>query len=166
MPSESAKEFNAAVITVSDKAFRGERKDQSGPTARQLLEKAGFNVERIELVSDDYEALRKLLLELSEAGSIDLIVTTGGTGFGPRDLTPEATLDMIERRADGLTELMRISSLEKTPLASLSRAVCGIRKRTLIINLPGSPSAVKENLKAVLPVLDHALALLSGSEPH
>lgn len=159
-------EFKAAVITVSDKGFAGEREDESGPLAVKMLKDAGIAMVETGIIPDEREIIAATLIRLCDESEANLVLTTGGTGFAPRDVTPEATLDVIEKRADGLAELMRLESLKHTDYAALSRAVCGIRGDTLIINLPGSPKAVKENLKAVLKVVEHSLVLLSGGMPH
>lgn len=152
-----------AILTISDRGFRGERKDLSGPTLKAGLEKHGaFTVIEEGLVSDDPEAIKEVLVAWSDRGDIDLILTTGGTGFSPRDLAPEATLAVIERAAPGFAEAMRHESLKITPHAMISRAVAGIRKTTLIINFPGSPRAAGECLEFVLPALPHALEKLAG----
>ena len=152
----------AIIMTLSDKGARGEREDASGAAAEELLRDAGYAVKERLLMSDDRPAITEALIRLCDAGEADLIVTTGGTGLAPRDNTPEATMDAIERNAPGIAEAMRLHSLSITPRGMLSRGVSGIRKRTLIINLPGSPRAVRENLEYVLPTLEHALALIKG----
>ena len=152
----------AAVITISDKGSRGERKDTAGPAVRRLLEEAGYQVVHTDLVPDDYETIRKVLKECADEKGVWLTVTTGGTGFSPRDVTPEATLSVVEREARGIPEAMRAASLAITPKACLSRAAAGIRKGTLIVNLPGSEKAAVENLSAVLPALRHGLEVLRG----
>jgi molybdopterin adenylyltransferase len=158
-------EIVAAVITISDSASRGEREDKSGPAVIDELEKLGAKIAAREILADDLAAISQRLRELADEGVVNLICTTGGTGFAPRDTTPEATRAVIEREAPGLAELMRTRSLEKTPLAPLSRAVCGIRGHTLIVNLPGSTRGAVQNLAAIRAVLPHAIALLSES-PH
>ncbi|MEW5829148.1 MAG: MogA/MoaB family molybdenum cofactor biosynthesis protein [Chloroflexota bacterium] len=148
------------ILTASDRSARGERPDASGPALVELIELQGWQVTRQMVLPDDLRELRQTLIEWADESALDVILTTGGTGFSPRDVTPEATLSVIERQAPGLAEAMRADSLAKTPHAMLSRAVAGIRGRTLIINLPGSPKGAVENLKVVLPVLAHAVELL------
>jgi molybdopterin adenylyltransferase len=155
--------MRVAVITISDRSARGEREDVSGPELRKLVAKQAWDVNRHAIVSDDQEEIEKILKEWADSGEVDLILTTGGTGFSARDRAPEATLAVIDRSAPGLAEAMRASSLKKTPHAMLSRAVSGIRKATLIVNLPGSPRAAKENLQVILPALQHAVELLGES---
>ncbi len=157
--------FTAAVLTLSDQGAAGRREDRSGPVVRQRLADLGITVSDHALQSDDPEAIVERLQAWVSEG-IQLIVTTGGTGFGPRDRTPEATRRVIERDAPGLAELMRAAGLRQTPMAALSRGVCGIAGSTLIINLPGSERAVRENLDALEPVLLHALQLISGDTEH
>ena len=154
--------LSAAVVTVSDGVTHGTRQDESGDVAEALLRDAGFEVIERAVVPDERPQIEALLLGLVEQG-VGLVATTGGTGFGPRDVTPEATRAIIEREAPGLTELMRAAGLAKTPLAALSRAVAGSTGSTLILNLPGSPRGVRESLEAVLPVVHHAVELLTGS---
>ena len=153
--------FSAAVLTVSDRSFRGERPDGSGPVAAAMLEEAGCQVVSQSIVPDERAGIEAALTALSESG-VALIITTGGTGFAPRDVTPEATAAVCDRMVPGIPEAMRLASLAVTPRAMLSRAAAGIRDRTLIINLPGSPKAVRENLQAVLPTLRHGLEVLRG----
>lgn len=154
--------FHAAVLTVSDRSFRGERPDGGGPLVAELLEQAGYLVTKRAIVPDDQPQIEAVLRKLADAGDIQLLVTTGGTGFAPRDVTPEATIAVCERLAPGIPEAMRYASMQITPRAMLSRAQAGIRGETLIINLPGSPKAAKENLEAILPFLEHGLELLIG----
>lgn len=153
---------NAAVVTVSDRCFLGERADESGPAVEAVLREAGFALMPRSLVPDDNIAIQAALRRLCDEDGTALVVTTGGTGFAPRDVTPEATAAVCNKLAPGLGEAMRAASLNKTPNAMLSRAVCGIRGESLIINLPGSPRAARENLEAVLSALPHALKLLRG----
>jgi molybdenum cofactor synthesis domain-containing protein len=150
------------VITVSDACSRGEREDASGAALVQLLQDLGAEIVETKVVSDDLDPLSELLRSSAENNNVNLIVTTGGTGFSPRDNTPEATLAVIEREAPGLAEAMRMETLKQTPMAMISRGVCGIRANTLIINLPGAPQAVRESFAVIAPVLNHAIALLSG----
>ncbi len=158
--------LRAAVVTVSDGVTRGTRVDESGDLAEAMLRSGGFEVEDRSVLPDERPQIEARLRELAERG-FPLVVTTGGTGFGPRDVTPEATRAVIEREGPGLTELMRRVGLEATPMAALSRAVAGTRGRTLILNLPGSPRGVRESLEAVLPVVTHAVELLAGvAGPH
>jgi molybdopterin adenylyltransferase len=153
--------FNIGIITASDKGSRGERQDVSGKTIATMLSGLG-EVKHYVVVPDDREALSRELINMVDSLSLDLILTTGGTGLGPRDVTPEATLAVIERQVPGIPEAMRARSLEITSRAMLSRAVAGIRGRTLIINLPGSPKGVTECLEVVLPALEHGLAIMKG----
>ena len=155
--------FYAAVLTVSDRSFRRERPDGSGPLVAKLLEEAGYAVVRTAVLPDEQPQIEAALREIADSGRVQLLVTTGGTGFAPRDVTPEATLAVCERLAPGIPEAMRAASLAVTPRAMLSRAAAGIRGRSLIVNLPGSPKAVRENLEAVLPALEHGLKMLRGS---
>lgn len=155
-------QFAAAVVTVSDRSFRGERPDGSGPVVKELLEGTGYRVIRMEIVPDEQREIEGILVALADREDVALVVTTGGTGFAPRDVTPEATIAVCQRLAPGIPEAMRQASLAITSRAMLSRAAAGIRGRTLIVNLPGSPKAARENLEAVLPALDHGLAMLRG----
>ena len=154
--------FTAKVITVSDRSARGERPDGSGPVVKALLEEAGYQVVDCIIVPDELEKIAQALRKGAEE-DVALILTTGGTGFAPRDVTPEATLSVVERQTPGIPEAMRAASMRITPRAMLSRSVAGILKRTLIVNLPGSPKAAKENLEAVLPALNHGLLMLRGA---
>ena len=156
--------YRIAVITLSDKGAAGERRDESGPLIRRITEEQGFEVVSAEILPDGIEPLKGRLIEICDQYTADLILTTGGTGFSERDLTPEATLEAAERLAPGISEAMRLESLKITKRAMLSRGVSVIRKRTLIINLPGSPKAVKENLECILPTLSHGLGTLCGKE--
>ncbi|HXW68083.1 MAG TPA: MogA/MoaB family molybdenum cofactor biosynthesis protein [Dissulfurispiraceae bacterium] len=148
-----------ALLTLSDKGSRGERADQSGPLIMEIIKDAG-TVNYYEVLPDDRELIRARLLEYT--GKVDLILTTGGTGLSPRDVTPEATLDVIERQVPGIAEAMRMEGMKKTSRSMLSRAVAGVKGQTLIINLPGSPKAVKENLEAILDVIPHAIEKIKG----
>jgi molybdopterin adenylyltransferase len=148
------------ILTISDSAARGEREDVSGQTIRELLEGLG-EVAEARIVADDRAAIEAALREMCEAG-LQFVATTGGTGLGPRDVTPEATQAVIERPAPGIAEAMRAESLKKTPMAMISRATAGVRGRTLIVNLPGSPKGVRECLGILLPVLPHAIDILAG----
>ena len=148
------------ILTLSDRSSRGERVDSSGPALAHLIEAENWSVTKQALLPDNASAIRAILSKWADSGEMDIILTTGGTGFSPRDVTPEATRGVIEREAPGLAEAMRSASLKITPHAMLSRIVTGIRKRTLIINLPGSPKGAVENLQVILPVLPHAIQLL------
>ena len=148
------------ILTLSDRSSRGERPDASGPALARLILTENWSVAKQELLPDNESAIRTTLSEWADSGEIDVILTTGGTGFSPRDVTPEATRAVIEREAPGLAEAMRAASLKITPHAMLSRIVAGIRKRTLIVNLPGSPKGAVENLQVIMPVLEHAVQLL------
>jgi molybdopterin adenylyltransferase len=158
--------IRAVVITVSDGCASGVREDLSGAALLELLEEAGASIVSREILSDDLEPLAEVLRTFSERTDVNLIVTTGGTGFAPRDNTPEATRAVIEREAPGLAEAMRAETRRNTPLAMISRGVCGIRSNTLIINLPGSPKAVRESFAVVRPVLPHVIDLLEGRTEH
>ena len=150
-----------AILTVSDRSARGERPDLSGPAIEELISERGWSVSRVEIIPDELPLLINTLTTWADSGDLDIILTTGGTGFSPRDITPEATLQVIDRQAPGLAEAMRAASLEITPHAMMSRATAGIKGRTLIVNLPGSPRGAVENLQVILPVFEHAVALLS-----
>ncbi len=152
--------FTAAVLTISDKGSRGQRVDTSGPVLVEGLSASGFEVTHTQIIPDDQELIKNTLIKFADDIGVNLVLTTGGTGFSPRDVTPEATEAVIERRTPGLTELARLESLKITPKAALSRAAAGIRNRTLIINMPGSPKAAKEHLEVLLPVLEHGLDIL------
>ena len=152
--------MRVGILTVSDRAARGEREDASGPALMQLVQETGWFVTITALVPDEESAIRDKLMIWADGAELDVILSTGGTGFAPRDVTPEATRAVIERETPGLAEAMRAASLKVTPHAMLSRIVTGIRKKTLIINLPGSPKGAVENLQVVIPVLPHAIQLL------
>ena len=151
--------IKATVITVCS---RGERKDTSGEVLVQLLRDLGAEIVATQILADDLDPLAEALRKYADQPGVNLIITTGGTGFAPRDNTPEATLKVIEREAPGLAEAMRMETLKQTPMAMISRGVCGIRSSTLIVNLPGSPKAVSESFAVIAPVLKHAIALLAG----
>jgi molybdenum cofactor synthesis domain-containing protein len=156
-------QINAVVITVSDACSRGKRHDASGESLVQLLRDLGAEIVATQILSDDLDPLTDTLRDFADRPDVNLIVTTGGTGLAPRDNTPEATLKIIEREAPGLAEAMRMETLKQTPMAMISRGVCGIRSGALLINLPGSPKAVRESFAVIAPVLNHAIALLAGS---
>jgi molybdenum cofactor synthesis domain-containing protein len=157
-------EIRAAVLTVSDRSARGEREDVSGPVLAELLREAGATVVAQEVVSDELEPLAAKLRELADRSDVNLVVTTGGTGLGPRDNTPEATRAAVEREVPGLPEAMRAGTLKQTPTAMLSRAACGTRSGALLVNLPGSPKGVRECFAVIRPVLAHAVAQLAGGD--
>jgi molybdopterin adenylyltransferase len=161
-----ATQIRVVVITVSDACSRGERHDESGETLVRLLNEVGAELIACEVVSDDLEPLAGLLQQRADKGDANLIVTTGGTGFGPRDNTPEATRKTIEREAPGLAEAMRAESLKYTPMGMISRGVCGIRSGCLIVNLPGAPKAVSESFAVIKPILPHVVDLLAGHTKH
>jgi len=155
------------ILTISDRSSRGEREDASGPALARLIQAEGWSIVKQAVIPDDESVIRETLIEWAEGDELSVITTTGGTGFSPRDVTPEATRAVIDREAPGLAEAMRAVSLKITPHAMLSRIVTGMRKKTLIVNLPGSPKGAVENLQVILPVLPHAIQLLRddpGSE--
>jgi molybdopterin adenylyltransferase len=154
--------FRAVVITVSDRGARGERKDGSGPEVAGILQAIGMEIVARQIIPDEKELIRRALIEWSDGGKSDLIVTTGGTGVSPRDVTPDATREAVEREIPGMAEAMRQHSLTVTPYAMISRAMAGIRGQTLIINLPGSPKGARENLNVILPALVHAIEKIKG----
>lgn len=153
--------FQIGVLTLSDKGSQGQRVDESGPVVEELLAPVG-EVVHVAILPDDIASIATLLIAWTDQGKLDLIVTTGGTGLSPRDVTPQATLQVIDYEIPGMAEAMRMQSLQKTPHAMVSRAVVGVRKQTMIINLPGSPKGARENLETLLPALPHALAKLTG----
>lgn len=152
----------AAIITSSDSGYAGEREDLSGPVIKEIAEKAGYQVVSMYLLPDDRKMLSDKMKEIADNNVAELILTTGGTGFSPRDVMPEATEDIIERRVPGIPEAMRAYSMTITKRAMLSRAAAGIRKKTLIINLPGSPKAVRESLEYIIDTLDHGIEIMTG----
>ena len=154
--------YTCAVITVSDKGWRGERKDTSGPAVCAIAEQNGFTVTHTAIVPDDHQMIRDELINCADTLKVNLVLTTGGTGFSPRYITPEATLSVVERETRGIPEAMRYASLQITPRGCLSRSAAGIRGRTLIVNLPGSEKAAKENLEAVIKAIDHGLDMLAS----
>jgi molybdenum cofactor synthesis domain-containing protein len=156
------KEFPTGVLTISDKGSQGKRVDESGKTAVSLLQSEGFSVVQTKIVPDDRQRIAKTLAEWVDKDCLSLIVTSGGTGLSPSDVTPQAMKEVIDFEVPGMAEAMRAESLKKTPHAMISRAMVGVRKRCLIINLPGSPGGVKDNLSVVLPALKHALEKLGG----
>jgi molybdenum cofactor synthesis domain-containing protein len=159
-------QIRAVVITVSDACARGERQDVSGDKLVELLNEIGAHIVARDVVSDDLLPLIELLNQRSETTDVNLVVTTGGTGFGPRDNTPEATKQVIQRDAPGLSEAMRAESLKHTPMGMISRGVCGVHSGCLIVNLPGSPKAVVESFAVIKPVLPHVVDLLAGKTRH
>ncbi|MGQ9608444.1 MAG: molybdopterin adenylyltransferase [bacterium] len=154
----------SAILTISDRSFFGEREDSSGPIIHDVLQKINSEVIFHQIVPDEKDIIEQKLIELSDSIKVDLIITTGGTGLSPRDVTPEATLEIIDKRVPGLEEAMRAESMKITPHGMLSRAVAGVRGRTLIVNLPGSPKAVKENLSVILLAIPHAIDILKGKK--
>ena len=152
--------YTAAVITVSDKGYIGEREDKSGPLICEIIKNEGFEIEYTSIVPDNFDLIRSELIKCADELKVNLVLTTGGTGFSPKDITPEASLSVIERETRGIPEAMRYASLQITPRGCLSRSVAGIRRRTLIVNLPGSPKAAKENLDAVIGAISHGLDML------
>ncbi len=154
--------FKVAILTISDRGSKGDRKDSSGPLIREMIKNLPGEVVHYEIIPDEKEKIAQALKKSADQLKADLIFTTGGTGLSPRDVTPDATLEVIQKEVPGFSEAMRAESLKKTPHAMISRAVCGIRGSTLIVNLPGSPKSVRENLTIILPALPHALSKLKG----
>jgi len=154
--------FTVGILTISDKGWRGERQDKSGEVIREILSGIGAQIANYDIVPDENELIAEKLVKWADEDGVDIIITTGGTGLSPRDITPEATLLVVDRIVPGFAEAMRAESLKKTPHAMLSRAVAGTRGSSLIINLPGSPKAVRECLEVVLPALPHAIETLKG----
>jgi molybdenum cofactor synthesis domain-containing protein len=154
--------FTVGILTISDKGSRGERQDKSGEAIHEILSSIAVRIENYDIIPDEKELIAKKLVEWVDNDKMDIIITTGGTGLTPRDVTPEATLAVVDKIVPGLAEAMRAESLKKTPMAMLSRAVVGTRGKCLIINLPGSPKAVRECLAVILPALPHAVETLKG----
>ena len=163
IPPEEGRAFTAAIITVSDKGSAGKRIDESGPLIEKMLQDAGYDVKEKLIIPDEKSVISASLIRLADQRQINLILTTGGTGFSPRDVTPEATIAVCERMADGISEAIRMNSMQYTKRAMLSRAKSGIRGRSLIINLPGSPKAVKETLEFLIPNVKHGIEILTGN---
>ncbi len=158
--------YRAAIVTVSDSVAGGTREDLSGPAVSRMLQGAGWEVHSSEILPDDFSLLRERLSALASDTELDAVFTTGGTGIGPRDRTPEATTSVMERSVPGLADVMRREGLKKTPLAALSRAVVGVKAKVLLVNLPGSPVGAEDSLRAILDVLPHAVAVVRGEEVH
>ena len=156
--------FNAGIITVSDKGSQGKRQDLSGPAIAEMLAGAAIEIKQTCIVPDEVDQIQQAIIKFADVEKLDLILTTGGTGVSPRDLTPDATLKVIDKEIPGMAEAMRIASMKITPHAMISRAVAGIRGRSLIINLPGSPKGAKENLSVVLPAIAHAIEKIKGDD--
>jgi molybdopterin adenylyltransferase len=156
------KKLRIGILTVSDRSSQGKRDDLSGPALQEMVQAQGWQIKEFGIVPDEMQMIKEHLVRWSDSNQLDMILTTGGTGFGPRDITPEATQEVIEREAPGIAEAMRAESLRITPHAMMSRSRAGIRGRTLIINLPGSPKAAIENLNVIIPIVEHAVELLSG----
>jgi molybdopterin adenylyltransferase len=154
--------INFGILTISDKGSRGERYDGSGAAIQDRVSILGDRVIRYDIVPDEVDIIRHRLIEWADAGDVDVILTTGGTGLGPRDVTPEATLPILDKVVPGIPEAMRMETIGKTPSAILSRAVAGVRKRCLIINLPGSPGGVRETLEVIIPAITHAVEIITG----
>lgn len=154
--------IRAAVVTISDKGYAGTREDVSGPVLAELVHEMGADVVRRHIVPDELERIAQLLATLADDVQVDLVMTTGGTGVTPRDVTPEATRDVIEREMPGLAEALRFEGYRRTPLAVISRGIAGIRGRTLIVNLPGNPKAVREGMETLSPILPHTVQMIRG----
>jgi molybdopterin adenylyltransferase len=154
--------IRVGVITISDRGYRGEREDASGKVIQEMVQGLGAEVAFSTVIPDEQEEIKRVLLQGADEMGLDLIVTTGGTGVSPRDRTPDATREVVEQEIPGFAEAMRMEGLKKTPYAMISRAVCGVRGKTLICNLPGSPKAVREGLEVILPVIPHTIAKLQG----
>lgn len=162
MSAENNLKIKTAVLTISDKGAVGERKDLSGPVIKEMMEAIGAVIVYEEIIADEKEEIKASLIKIADQNKADLILTTGGTGFAERDITPEATLEVIEKEVPGIPEKIRADTISITPQAALSRARAGIRKQTLIINFPGSPKAVRECLEAVIEVIPHGVKILKG----
>lgn len=160
--TNNTKLIRVAVLTMSDKGSKGERNDESGEVIKKMVKDIPAEVVYYEVIPDEKDIIRDRLISICDAEKADIILTTGGTGVSPRDVTPDVTLEIIDKVIPGMAEAMRMESLKKTPRAMISRAVAGMRKRTLIINLPGSPRGVKENLEVILPALSHAVEKIKG----
>jgi molybdenum cofactor synthesis domain-containing protein len=158
--------FNVGVLTISDAGYKGERVDASGDAISEMMAREGFHQVCRDVVPDEVELISERLAQWCDAGEVDVVLTTGGTGLGPRDVTPEATRAVIEFEVPGISEALRVQTLQKTPLAMLSRAVAGVRSGCLIVNLPGSPAGVRECLEVAVPVIPHALEMLKGWRGH
>lgn len=158
--------FQARILVLSDLGSRGEREDQSGPAVRELLESHGWQVTALEVLPDEFDQIRRCLEAWTDSEDCDAVFTSGGTGIGPRDVTPEATRAVIETEIPGLGELMRAEGTKGTPLAALSRAIAGVRNRKLIVNLPGSPRGARESLESIIEVLPHAIDQIQGRTGH
>jgi molybdenum cofactor synthesis domain-containing protein len=156
--------IKTAVLTMSDKGSRGEREDLTGPAIMEMIRDSGFEVVNYKVIPDDFDRIVSELIYLCDELEVELVLTNGGTGFSRRDVTPEATMKVVERNVPGIPEAMRLKSLQITPKAMLSRAAAGIRGGTLIVNLPGSPKAAKENLEFILPALPHGIDILTGRD--
>lgn len=154
--------IRTAVLTISDKGSRGERKDLSGPVLKEMMENIGAEIVYEEIIADEKEEIKEALIKISDPKKADLILTTGGTGFAARDITPEATLEVLEKEVPGIPEKIRADTISITPQATLSRARAGIRGKTLIINFPGSPKAVRECLESVIDIIPHGVKILKG----
>ncbi len=164
MSSSTAEPLSAAILTVSDSSARGERADLSGPAVTEILKEKNFSVVANEIVPDDQPAIQQAIIRLT--GKARLVVTTGGTGIAERDVTPEATRAVCSRLLEGVAERMRFEGAKETPLAALSRAVCGVREKSVILNLPGSPKGARQSLLAVIDLMPHVIALLGGETKH
>ena len=158
--------MRARILVLSDLATLGEREDQSGPAVRELLESHGWQITALEVLPDEFDQIRDRLIAWTESEDCDAIFTSGGTGLGPRDVTPDATRSIIETEVTGLAELMRAEGVKSTPMAALSRAVAGVRKRKLIVNLPGSPRGARESLESIIGILPHAIDQIQGRTSH